>query len=306
MTTVVGGDRLVFDVIEASGPSGSAGIGFDRTETENVRHELNKTIRSHEETLDELTTAVAMFDEEQKLQFHNQAFAKLWNLETAFLNQAPNISMFLDRLRTDGQLPEQPEWRRWKDDLLSAFRATEPQEHWWHLTDGRTVRVVANPLPKGGLTWVFENLTERIDLESRYKTMVQVQGETLDHLAEGVAVFGSDGRLQLANPAFENFWSLNVAQEDQMLHIRDIAQTIKERGQDSGPWEDFAGIVTAFDEDRTGGVGKLLSNEKTLSWMIVPLPNGQTMITFVDVSDSEQMERALRERNDALRAHRVA
>ena len=89
---------------------------------------------------------------------------------------------------------------RWKDELQSAFRATETQEHWWHLPDSRTVRVVLNPHPKGGLTWVFENLTERIDLESRYTTMVRVQGETLDNLAEGVVVFGSDGVLQLANP----------------------------------------------------------------------------------------------------------
>ncbi|TIR44871.1 MAG: hypothetical protein E5X53_37965, partial [Mesorhizobium sp.] len=75
-------------------------------------------------------------------------------------------------------------------------------EHWWHLPDGKTIRVVANPQPKGGVTWVFENLTEKMDLESRYQTAVRVQGETLDNLAEGVAVFGPDGRLRFSNPAF--------------------------------------------------------------------------------------------------------
>lgn len=300
LSTVVGGDRLMYDVIEAKGPLGSAGIGLDRTETEAVRHELNKTIRSHEETLDQLTTAVAMFDENEKLVFHNQAFKELWKFDDAYLEQAPNVTMILDRLRTEGQLPEQPDWRRWKSELVSAFRATEPQEHWWHLTDGRTVRVIGNPHPKGGLTWVFENLTERIDLESRYTTLVRVQGETLDNLSEGVVVFASDGRLQLANPAFRKFWNLDDLGDQEHAHIADISRSIAQKGGDASAWDEFAGIVTAFDEDRTNDVGKVQSGEYSLSWMIVPLPNGQTMITFVDMTPAEQIERALRDRNDAL------
>lgn len=300
LPTVIGGDRYLFSVVESTGPFGSAGLGIDKTEADLVRNEFNKTIRSHEETLDELTTAVAMFDEGQKLQFHNQAFAKLWNLDDAFLEKAPNVTMFLDRLRTEGQLPEQPDWRRWKDELFEAFRATETQEHWWHLPDSRTVRVILNPHPKGGLTWVFENLTERIDLESRYKTMVRVQGETLDNLAEGVVVFGSDGVLQLANPAFEKFWDLSDVMQRENIHISDIASAVGDSGNDAQAWQDFAGIITAFDEDRTSGVGQVETGEQTLSWMVVPLPNGQTMITFVDITAADQIERALRERNDAL------
>lgn len=300
ISTVVSGDRMVFDVLETNGSYGSAGIGIDKTDAEAARNELKKTIQSHEETLDELTTAVAMFDEGQKLRFHNLAFENLWGLDRAFLEQAPNITMFLDRMRTEGKLPEQPEWRRWKDDLLSAFRATEPSEDWWHLTDGRTVRVISNPHPKGGLTWVFENLTERMDLESRFKTMVRVQGDTLNHLAEGVAVFKGDGRLQLANPIFRDLWSLGDFDDKKPLHIGDIARQIAERGDDASAWEEFTGIVTGFDDDRSSDVGKVTVGDMTLSWMIVPLPNGQTMITFLDITAADQIEKALRERNEAL------
>ena len=93
--------------------------------------------------------------------------------------------------------------------MLAAYRSVDPQEHWWHLPDGRTLRVIANPQPKGGVTWMFENLTERIDLESRYNAAVRVQGETLDNLAEGVVVFGPDGRVRLDNPAFSRLWGLD-------------------------------------------------------------------------------------------------
>ena len=120
-------------------------------------------MRSHAETLDQLTTAVAIFDAKEKLRFFNQAFQKLWDLEAGFLESAPDNALLLDRLRSDGKIAEQPEWRRWKESLLAAYRAVESQEHWWHLPDGRTIRVVANPQANGGVTWVFENLTEKIE-----------------------------------------------------------------------------------------------------------------------------------------------
>ena len=300
VTTVVRGDRVTYEVIDASGPFGSAGLAQDRSETEAVRAELNTTIRSQEETLDGLTTAVAMFDAEAKLRFHNQAFERMWDLDAAFLAREPDMSMFLDRMRTEGKLPEQPEWRRWKDDVLAAFKSVDPAEHWWYLPDGRTVRVKAHPHPRGGLTWVFENLTERFDLESRYETMVRVQGETLDHLAEGVAVFSSDGRMQLANPAFLQFWGLSHLSGEGPVHIGDISRSCAARFGDAGPWELFAGIVTGFEDDRIDLTGRVDAGGKHLSWMVAPLPNGQTMITFVDVTDSERIERALRERNEAL------
>ena len=176
VSTVVGGDRHLFYVTDFSAGGLSAGIATDSTEVETVREELRKVQRSHSETLDQLTTAVAIFDASEKLRFYNQAFQKLWDLEAAFLESAPANAMLLDRLRTDGKIAEQPEWRRWKDGVLAAYRAVQTQEDWWHLPDGRTLRVLATPHPTGGLTWIFENLTEKMDLESRYNAAVRVQG----------------------------------------------------------------------------------------------------------------------------------
>ena len=212
----------MFAVTDFAGPDGSVGIAADVSDIEAMREEQQRTVRSHAATLDRLTTAVAIFDSEQKLRFFNQAFQKLWDLEHGFLDSAPDNALLLDRLRSEGKIAEQPEWRRWKENLLAAYRSSDPQEDWWHLPDGRTIRVVANPQPNGGVTWVFENLTEKIDLESRYQTAVRVQGETLDNLAEGVAVFGPDGRVRLSNPAFSALWGLDgVAGRSRHSHFGD-------------------------------------------------------------------------------------
>lgn len=300
VSTVVGGDRRMFTVTDFAGGEGSAGLASDISVAQTAREEFERAVRSHADTLDQLTTAVAIFDAKEKLRFFNQAFQKLWGLEVSFLESAPDNALLLDRLRSDGKIAEQPEWRRWKENLLSAYRAVESQEHWWHLPDGRTVRVVANPQANGGVTWIFENLTERINLESRYNTAVRVQGETLDNLAEGVAVFGPDGRIRLANPAFTALWKLPPDVVAQAMHISAI-QTWCDALSVADPWRDFVAAVTGFDDERRDRHGQTeLKSGVVLRYALIHLPNGQVMMTFVDVTDSVNVERALLEKNDAL------
>lgn len=300
LSAVVRGERRVFSITDYAGAHGSAGIASDVSEVETIRREFESTVQSHSDTLDQLTTAVAIFDENQKLRFFNQSFQKLWDLDTPFLESAPDNALLLDRLRSEGTLAEQPEWRRWKKELLSAYRSMKPEEHWWHLPDGRTIRVIANPQPKGGVTWVFENLTEKFDLESRYNAAMRVQGETLDNLTEGVAVFGPDGRLRLSNPAFQRLWSLPDTLIASGAHIADIRTVCDPLAKES-PWRSFVASVTGFDDERRSQHGQVeLSNGSVLSHATIPLPNGQVMITFVDMTDSVNVERALKEKNDAL------
>ncbi|WP_296737709.1 PAS domain-containing sensor histidine kinase [Mesorhizobium sp.] len=300
LSTVIEGDRRMFAVTDFSGADGSAGLACDTSAIETIRSEYERTVRSHADTLDQLNTAVAIFDTDEKLRFFNQAFQKLWGLDSGFLHSAPDNALLLDRLRSEGKIAEQPEWRRWKESLLAAYRAVESQEHWWHLPDGKTIRVVANPQPKGGVTWVFENLTEKIDLESRYRTAVRVQGETLDNLAEGVAVFGPDGRLRLSNPAFVNLWGLEPDAIKPNVHVSAIRDLCDRRAADS-PWAGFVAAITGFDDERRDRRGQTeLVNGTVLSYAVIHLPNGQVMMTFVDVTDTVNVERALKDRNEAL------
>ncbi len=304
MSTVIEGDRRQFAVTDYSGAKGSAGIACDVSAVETMREEFERTVRNHSDTLDHLNTAVAIFDTEQKLRFFNQAFQKLWSLDLSFLHSAPDNALLLDRLRSEGKIAEQPEWRRWKENLLGAYRAVETQEHWWHLPDGKTIRVVANPQPKGGVTWLFENLTEKIDLESRYQTAVRVQGETLDNLAEGVAVFGPDGRLRLSNPAFAALWGLEESLVAPNVHVASVRAVCDSRAKDSpkdSPWGGFVAAITGFDEERSNWHGLVeLNAGSVLRYAVIHLPNGQVMTTFVDVTDSVNVERALKEKNEAL------
>ncbi|OQP86171.1 alkaline phosphatase [Rhizobium rhizosphaerae] len=301
LSAVVHGNRRVFEVIDAKTTQGSAGLAIDVSSIESVREELARTLKSHAETLDQLTTPVAIFDGAQRLEFYNQAFQRLWDLDTATLMRKPDNGEILDRLRERGKLPEQLNWRQWKENALSVYQAIDTQTDLWHLPNGQTLRVVATARPQGGATWVFENLTERVDLETRYNTLLHVQGETIDHLAEGVSVFGPDGRIRLSNPAFRALWGVTETQVQPGTHIKAIEQACAASYDMADGWKRFAQLITSFDDERPSYRGILeLRTGLILDFAVIPLPNAQTMLTFVNITDSVRVERALKEKNEAL------
>src|SRR5690606_20017319 len=150
------------------------------------------------------------------------AYRLLWTLDQDWLDTAPGDGDILERLRSWRRLPEEADFRQWKANVLSGYTAVEPQEHWWHLPDGRIIRVVVNPNPQGGVTYLYDDVTERFQLESRYNGLLRVQGETLDTLREGVAVFGPDGRLRLSNPAFAELWGISAEVVATEPHIDEV------------------------------------------------------------------------------------
>lgn len=300
-TAIVAGARRTLDVAETPSPGGFVGIAVDVTELEDVKADLQRQMQAHVRTLDHLPNAVAIFDARQRLVFHNAAYRALWGLDRGFLESGPGEGEILDRLRTERRLPEQADWRRWKADVLASYRAIEPQESWWHLPDGRTLHVVANPSPQGGLTYLFDDVSEHISLESRYNALMRVQGETLDALEEGVAVFGSDGRLKLANRAFRTLWRLPEPAPGEEPHLESVVQACRALAPDEEAWEQVRATVAGDSEDRVERALRLARRDGVhLDCAVQPLPDGATLIAFVDVTDSVNVERALIEKNEAL------
>ena len=305
LSTVIGGARRVLRVQEAATTVGSAGMAVDVTEAEEAEGTLARTRRSHTETLNQLATAVAAFDANHKLTHWNNAFRQLWNLDAAFLERGPSNNAVMERLRADGSLPESPHWREWLEKTMDeVYRATEPREYEWFPPDGRSIRVIAAPQEGGGVTWLFENVSERVALQSRATELQRTRDASLESLGEGVAVFGPDGRLRLANPAFGAMWELPDDKREAGTHVSAIASACTDRFEiPSRLWADLVERITAFSEQREATSGQVrLKGDRTLSWSAQPLPSGQTMLTFVDVSDSVRVAEALQARTEAVEA----
>jgi len=199
-------------------------------------------------------------------------------------------------------LPEQADFRTWKAKLHEAYRAIEPAKDTWYLPDGRALSVVTTPNPEGGVTYLFDDVTESLDLARRFDRLIRVQRESLDSLAEGVAVFGSNGRAQLFNPAFARMWKLSPEALREEPHIDTVEAWCKPLFDDAVAWRTIREAITTI-ENRIDMPLKLERKDgSVLDCMSRPLPDGATMLTFQDITDTENVERALRESNEALEA----
>jgi signal transduction histidine kinase len=299
---VVGGERRFYDVHALKVTGGSAGIAIDASEATALRDALVRMAEAHRRTLDQLSSGVAVFDGQRRLAFYNDSYRRLWDLDRTFLDGNPDDSSVLDRLRAARKLQEQPDFRVWKAKLHEAYRAIEPAKDRWYLPDGRAISVVTTPNPEGGVTYLFDDVTESLELARQYDGLINVQRETLDNLAEAVAVFGSNGRAQLFNPAFAKMWKLSPEALQQRPHIETVETWCRPLFDDATTWQTLRGAITSI-ENRVAVPLKLERKDgSVLDCMTMPLPDGATMLTFQDITDTENVERALRERNEALEA----
>ncbi|HEX4304365.1 MAG TPA: PAS-domain containing protein [Rhizomicrobium sp.] len=302
---VVGGQRraLAFTETPLDG-AGIVGSAIDVTDVAAAEAKLQQHVDAHADTLDKLATAVAIFGRDQKLTFYNRAFARLWDLPETWLDSHPTDGDVLDRLREGRKLPEQRDYQAWKRERIGlyAYPRDYPSEDLWHLPSGKTLRIVAQPHPFGGLTFLYEDVTEKLALESSFNTLTKVQSATLDTLHEAVAVFGPDGKLKLHNAAFLKIWELTPKDLAGEPHIRNIAAACADKFGDETVWERLIQSVVSGAPTRRDW-GEIERNDRTiLSLALSPLPDGATLVTFADVTDRFRIESALRERNDALEA----
>jgi signal transduction histidine kinase len=301
-TAIVAGDRRRLRVFGRPIEDGSVGCAIDVSEVDAVRDELRRAVETTARTLDQLTAGVAAFDASGRLLFHNAAFRAIWDVTPEWLAARPEESAILDQLRADRKLPEQANYRDWRSRHLAAYRNSEPRQEMWHLPGGRTLRIVALPNAEGGLTYIYENVTQQLALESRLKSVSQLQGETLDHLSEAVAVFGTDGRLRLFNPVFAEIWRLSPTRLRQEPHIGDFIAECQAIYSGKEAWDEIRRAVTDLGHDEQA-VGRMERPDgSVIDYATVALPEGMTMLTFVDVTDTARIQRVLRERNEALEA----
>src|ERR1044072_8326345 len=176
----------------------------------------------------------------------------------------------------------------------------EAETYPWFLPDRRPIAVVTTPNLEGGVTYLFDNVTESLDMARRFDGLIRVQRETLDNLTEAVSLFGSNGRAQLFNPAFAKMWKLSSDVLREQPHIETVEVLCKPLFDDALTWRAVREAVTAI-ENRAQVAQKIERRDgSVLECMTIPLPDGATMLTFQDITDTENVERALRERNEAL------
>ena len=300
-TTMFGQRRTVRAVDVPLGEVGVAGYAVDMQEVAELTREYRQFASAQRSMLDNMSAGVAQFDAERNLTFTNLPFRRLFAMKDEWLAERPDFARLLDRMREAGRAPEVRDPAEWRAALEGWFLSPETKEESWLLADGAHIRVLGSPVPDGGLLLLFEDRTEQVQLASARDTLLRVRTATFDNLFEAVAVFSGDGRLNIWNRRFADVWGVEESVLAEHPRIDALMQTLSRALDRPGQMAEVTQkIRISMAERRQKGGHIALASGTHFQFTAIPLPDGNVLLTLLDVSDSQKVERALRDRNEAL------
>ena len=269
-----------------------AEFALDVTDLARRESAMQLALDAQEDMLEHSPLAVAVFDRDQKLTSCNRAYADLWGLPRAWLDARLPYGEILERLRDERKLPERRNFSDWKLAHTRAISALkEKVEESWHLPSGKSVRITAWPHLQGGFFLQVEDITERLHWQAEFSLLAQVQKATLDTLNDGIAIFGTDGRLVLHNERFAAIWKLSDSELEGQPHFAEIANLCTARIGRDGIWGIVSCGINSGAPESLGEWGKTKrADGRTISLALSRLPNGSTVANFVDLTDLERFD----------------
>lgn len=300
---IIQGERRMLRIVNVPLSTGAvAGFAVDVQDLEDARSELARYIDSQRELADRMTAGTAQFDSDRSLSFFNRPFAAMADLDPAWLAEKPEFDRVIDRMRDNHRLPEARDFPAWKEERRGWFTSPEEVlEEEWTLPNGDHIRVVAQPLPDGGLRLFLEDRTEQLRLASARDTLLRVRAATFDNLFEAISVFASDGRLYLWNRRFIEDWELDEEWLTSHPRVDELVPAMARKLVNPTAAARIREMVRRTTNERQSENGRIsMTDGRHLQFAAVPLPDGNALLTMVDVTDSTRIEAALRERATAL------
>ena len=254
------------------------------------------------EMLDRLSVGVAQFGADRRLLSANEPFRRIFAMRPG-ATEGIEFERLLRESREAGRTPEVRDFPAWRSERTDWFVADDAIEEAWPLSDGTHLRVVAQPMPDGGLAMIAEDRTESLALSATRDTLLRTRTATFDSLFEALAVFAPDGHMQLWNRRFAGAWGLEQEAFEGHPTADEIVETIAPQLANPKQAKAVGDVVRGATLDRAHTGGRVsLADGRTLEIAGVPLPDGNGLLTVLDISDSQNAEDALRERAQALEA----
>ncbi len=300
---IIRGERRMLRIVDVPLSTGAvAGFALDVQDLEEARAELARHIESQRELADRMTAGTAQFDSERVLSFFNRPFAAMAQLDPEWLADKPEFDRVIERMRDEQRLPETRDFPAWKEERRGWFTsADEVIEEEWSLPAGDHIRVVAQPLPDGGLRLFLEDRTEQLRLASARDTLLRVRAATFDNLYEAISVFASDGRLYTWNRRFLEDWELEEEWLASHPRVDELVPAMARKLVNPATAAQIREMVRQTTNERQSATGRVsMTDGRHFQFAAVPLPDGNALLTMVDVTDSTRIEAALRERATAL------
>lgn len=267
-----------------------------------IERMMNRLLKTMSDTFAHLSVGLMIFDDRRRLSLFNPRILEIFGEDAERLVARPRLEDLLDRWRAEGVLPERLDYADWKTSFcdLASIDDTAIAEETWHIADGRSLRILRRRHPSSGMAIVVEDVTESVSLRRSSASERAVRSLTTDMLSEGLAVTGPDGRFRMTNRAFRRLWAAPGGEDFNPQFITDFTRRDDLSDEAAAFWKGLLLIVTGGADSDALEQRMPLADYRIVQPRISPMPDGSTLIVFSDITASEAMSVALKQRNEAL------
>lgn len=242
------------------------GYVLDCTELFDIESSLQGTINASHDMMELLSTAMCVYGRDYRLVEFNSAYQKIFGFDEAWLMKKPTLGDVLDDLRERRRITEYPDFPAYKRARMSLFQTMfAPIHDTLYQPNGRTLRMVIAPHPLGGIFYLFDDITENLQLEQNYQSLQATHRSVLEHAMDPMVLFGGDHRIRLINTAL--FQTFRVSGVEVGHHVTDLLRLI-------APSEEWLIGLQQHINSRAAAISK----EGELTYQYLPLPDGSHLL----------------------------
>ena len=264
-----------------------------------VTRELHSRNKMFDILLDNMSQGLCLFDADQNVVFANRRYAEIYGLAPEHIKPGTNLKAILEaRVATgvygsiDGQ--------RFVEDGVATFG--EKVSTVLRLADGRSIAVLRLPMPDGSLVSTHEDITQREKLNARFAAQHMQLDAVMHNMVQGVAMYDAEQRLIICNRRYLEMYCLSpdvvkpgVALGDVMMHSASVGNYTEEEAHR---------VLKERHETRHQKTRRTfkqhLRDGRVIAVVSEPMPDGGTIATCMDVSDSERHAEQMRDYTQKL------
>jgi PAS domain-containing protein len=242
-------------------------------------------------TFAELSTGLAVFDHNRKLQLFNPALAKLIDAPVDFLLKRPALFALLDGMRDRNMLPEPKDYKSWRHQMvdLEATSLRGEYKETWHLPNGKALRVVGKPYPNGAMALMIDDITDQITRDRLFRGELDVAMAVVNSMDEAVVAFSAVGQPVFSNNTYRRLWGHDPITLAKKAGLTVVLDAWRAKTAPSLVWTEVETALGGQPADFGPCLVELLDGT-ALTFRMALLPDGGTAIFFGQPLDKPKVE----------------
>ena len=293
---VINGSRRLLSIEETpfTKDGKSTGVAIDITDKEEIETNFRNYQKHTEEVFNNISVPVAIFDANTILVFANQAIIRMFSVAEVDIYKNYKFADIMNYLLTRGSIIASEDILKYKAKAKELFQEViEPHCTTIHLTNGNVLSVTITPNHSGGLVFVFEDITDKVQLERKVNSVSSIYRKTLDAFSEGAIILESDSKIKIANKVALDLWR----REKIEAYIGDFFQNSSQLLTADSKIQLMDTSLLAMISERVAFSKQLqfLSGE-TIRCEYMPLPDGLGIMRFVNISDTVNLTKTIEEK----------